>query len=512
MKKNISRIRLLMIISYILLAGFMIQWLIGLYGREKEELRGELNRQFRASEQAAIDSLVFPSISNTIMQLQHLQNRDIHISYLDKLNDSILNSNITILKKSDILNDSIISLQHNYSFHYDSKDTPPKKQRPPKAVIQLDSNIIQHIDSVRIRREPVLFDKIFSGSMSRLIAGKDAFPSEFGLRWFTDKLDESVLKTDFARKLADLGMKPLWSDESDKFSAGDNDLHYKSSSFSSPLAVTVTGYRSYIYRRIAGNILFGFILLLLTGTAFMVSFISLKKQVQLNTMRNDFVGNITHELKTPVATMKVVLEALQSYNVKTDSRRLDEYIRIASLEVERLDMLVHRILTSIVRSDAKDAAAPAETIDLNDVLQSTVAALQTRLDAENAVLKIQLLGNNFTVEADKIHLEGIILNLIDNSLKYNGKNPEILIVLTEENEQVKLSVSDNGTGIPDEYLPKVFDRFFRVPSENIHNVKGHGLGLCYVEMIVKQQNGTIFVKNNKDAGCTFTVVLPKHKE
>lgn len=231
--------------------------------------------------------------------------------------------------------------------------------------------------------------------------------------------------------------------------------------------------------------------------------------MELNIIRNEFVANISHELKTPVATVKVALEALQTFDLKNEPVKADEYIRIAQAEMNRLDMLVQNVLTSSIYDGASNGFMQPERVSLKSIINEVTQSMQIRFQQMNAQLTVDAEGFDFNINADRLHVHGVLINLIDNSLKYVESSPKIAVKLWEENSRVILTVSDNGIGIPDEYISKVFDKFFRVPTQNRHNVKGYGLGLSYAAMVMKQHKGTIGVENLKEGGCRFTLSFPK---
>jgi signal transduction histidine kinase len=135
--------------------------------------------------------------------------------------------------------------------------------------------------------------------------------------------------------------------------------------------------------------------------------------------------------------------------------------------------------------------------------------MQIRIAQQQAQVKVDFSGSDFSIKADSLHLQGVLNSLLDNSLNYCEQTPSVFIWLEEQSSTVILTVSDNGIGIPEEYLNRVFDKFFRVPSGNRHNVKGYGLGLSYAASVMQQLNGSISVRNNPEGGCTFTLTFPK---
>lgn len=198
------------------------------------------------------------------------------------------------------------------------------------------------------------------------------------------------------------------------------------------------------------------------------------------------------------------------FNIKENPEKSSEYIKIACLELDRLDFLIQKVLTSSIY-ESSSTVANFENVNLDYILSDVIKTMQIRFESENATVTKECIGTDFIILADRIHIQGVIINLFDNSLKYTKGKPTININLNSVEKTIILSISDDGIGIPEEYHNRIFEKFFRVPSNNKHNVKGHGLGLNYVEMVMKQHNGTISVKNNPTSGCTFTLTFPKPK-
>jgi signal transduction histidine kinase len=253
--------------------------------------------------------------------------------------------------------------------------------------------------------------------------------------------------------------------------------------------------------------IFAMILLSLSASAMIIAYRSLKKQVALNELRNDFVANISHELKTPVATVKVALEVLQKFDLKKDKQVSEEYLEMASREADRLEELVEKVLQHQTLEGHK-APIRKETCDLNQIITSVCRAMEIPIRNHKAMLRVPEQDVPCTVLADPTYLEGILMNLIDNSLKYAGPKPEIHIRIVCAERLKQLIVQDNGPGIPEEFKQQVFDKFFRVPTGNSHNVKGYGLGLNFASQFMKQLGGSISFQNMPEGGCEFILNFP----
>jgi two-component system phosphate regulon sensor histidine kinase PhoR len=231
------------------------------------------------------------------------------------------------------------------------------------------------------------------------------------------------------------------------------------------------------------------------------------RQQRLAEIKNDFISNITHELKTPIATVGVAIEALKNFNAIDDPQRTREYLDISSNELQRLSLLVDKVL-KLSMFEKKEIELKYETADLKDIVNEVVSSMRLQIEKYGADVSVTS-EDNTVLEGDRLHLLSVVFNLLDNALKYGKDEPVIRIELKEKETNVELNVIDNGIGIPSNYKDKIFEKFFRVPVGNTHNAKGYGLGLSYAAHVIKKHNGIISVDSQPGVGSTFTIVLPK---
>jgi two-component system phosphate regulon sensor histidine kinase PhoR len=232
------------------------------------------------------------------------------------------------------------------------------------------------------------------------------------------------------------------------------------------------------------------------------------KQQRLSELKNEFISNITHELKTPIATVGVAIEALKNFNAMQDPRRMKEYLDISSNELQRLGFLVDKVL-KLSMFEKKEVDLRYETVNLRELVEEVKESLRLQLEKYDATVGVEQDGD-ITLEVDRLHLLSVIFNLLDNALKYGKGKPVISIRLAEKGSTVEMRVADNGIGIPRAYKEKIFERFFRVPQGNIHNAKGYGLGLSYAAEVVKKHKGTIVAESEEGKGTEFIITLPKN--
>jgi two-component system phosphate regulon sensor histidine kinase PhoR len=272
--------------------------------------------------------------------------------------------------------------------------------------------------------------------------------------------------------------------------------------------------RPYIYLQITPQILFSAALTLITSAAFFMMYRSMRSQQKLMDMKNDFISNITHELKTPLTTVSVALEALRNFKGLENPQTTREYLDIAQGELNRLTMLTDKVLKTAVL-DKGAFNFESEPVDLHKTVEQILRSMKLIFEKHKAHVTFEQYGrrsshkNSFIIRGGSIHLTNVVYNLLDNALKYSVNEPHISIRLEEDANQVILKVADKGIGIPAEYKKKIFEKFFRVPTGDVHNIKGYGLGLSYVESVVRSHRGLIEVVSKPGEGSMFTISLPK---
>jgi signal transduction histidine kinase len=472
-----------------MLTGLLVQWLRSQWDDEKEIFRKEVSRLYTESVNQVMDSLlvkhlIIPVMSDSSQQKDHL---------------------IRINKR--IPEDTTLSKRHitaMFNSSGDAKNAVVTIAMPDSA---LKENIsFNYYDST---------EKTFILRSVKLIINQTGDPdgewqqlSHLG----STISDSTLLKSVFEVKMVNLaeGVQIKWITESKRSEKqiADSKIYLQSSLFEIPLIAELSHFQSILIKGISGQIIFALVLLILTGTAFFFTFRSLKKMELLNTLRNDFISNISHELKTPVSTVTVALEALRTYDRLKDQAKSDEYLSIAFHEMKRLDQLISQVLdTSVLENQSQ--FLKLEECDMVSLVREVLASMQVRFSQTMAKVEFNPEVENCILFLDKLHIQGVLINLIDNSLKYSNSSAEIKIGIVTGKSSVVLTVSDNGPGIPDEYISKVFDKFFRVPKGNRHDVKGYGLGLSFAELVMRHHSGSVRVRNLDGGGCEFALTFLK---
>ncbi len=214
---------------------------------------------------------------------------------------------------------------------------------------------------------------------------------------------------------------------------------------------------------------------------------------------------MTHEIKTPLSSMTITAEALQKFD--NDEIKRKEYLQIISHQIGKLDELTDHLLNSSKQIEkGKDTFV---NLGVNELINEAIVNLDTQIKSAGAIInfipcapELQLKGNRF----DLVHA---LMNMIDNSVKYTLENPIVDIELSTQKDKILIKIMDNGIGIEQVHKGQVFDKFFRVPTGNIHNIKGSGLGLSYVKAVIEQHHGKIYLQNSSSLGTTFILSLPQ---
>jgi two-component system phosphate regulon sensor histidine kinase PhoR len=232
------------------------------------------------------------------------------------------------------------------------------------------------------------------------------------------------------------------------------------------------------------------------------------KQRRLSEVQKDFINNMTHEFKTPLSTIAISTGVLKDPSIVQAPERLINYATIIENETNRLKQQVERVL-QMARLEKNNLTLKRETTDLHELISESVKNNTVALQKKNGKFELCLNAENSLVNIDKLHFSNVLYNLMDNAIKYCTIAPTITITTSSSHHQFTLDVKDNGIGISEDNLKKIFHRFYRVPTGNLHDVKGFGLGLNYVKLVVESHGGKIMVNSKMGSGSTFTILLPQ---
>jgi len=231
------------------------------------------------------------------------------------------------------------------------------------------------------------------------------------------------------------------------------------------------------------------------------------RQKKVSEMKSDFINNMTHEFKTPIATIKLALDAIKNKKVQNDLNKRDKYLRMIRDENDRMNFQVENVLR-ISQLDRKENIIKKSICNLNNIISESLAHLDLLLKNRNVQVKIDFLALSNEVNISKDDFINVFVNILENAIKYSNEKPEIKIITENNMDSIIVKIIDNGMGMNSKVKEKIFDKFYRETKGNIHDVKGHGLGLSYVKKIIDLHNGMIYVDSELGKGSAFVISLP----
>lgn len=406
---------------------------------------------------------------------------------------SEFNSNIRVL-----MNDSIIG-SANYSIHSKSivKPDARKKDQAAKNRISKKSLMVENIMDHLLKAETNIKERLNPVKLNGFIN------AEFKVRGIH-------LPYEFA--VSDKDEKTIFS------SAGYDSLHrenlfetqlFPDDLISKPyfLRLYFPSQNKYVFHT-AGFMSFSSLLLTLVITfLFGFTLVIIYRQKKLSEIKTDFVNNMTHELKTPISTISLASQMLSDPAIPAEAKNLQHISGIIQNESKRLGYQVEKVLQMSIFDRGK-VPLKIKTIDLHELIDGLVGNFNIQAKKRDGNIVCHLEASNHVIEGDEVHIGNVIVNLLENAIKYCNRAPEIVVKTRNEKNQIRISVLDNGMGISRENMKRIFDKFYRVPTGNIHNVKGFGLGLSYVKKIVQEHGGRISVESEPGKGSAFHILLP----
>jgi two-component system, OmpR family, phosphate regulon sensor histidine kinase PhoR len=267
----------------------------------------------------------------------------------------------------------------------------------------------------------------------------------------------------------------------------------------------------YLLKKVWQILVASFILISILIGIFYFTLSTIFKQKRISIIKNDFINNMTHELKTPISTISLACEALSDQDMTIDEKRRSNYVRMINQENSRLGLLVENVLKSALW-DSGNFDLKRKKISLNSIVHDVVNSIEIQVKNRGGIITTSFTKETDTIEGDKVHITNLVFNLLDNAIKYSKDQPEIYVSTEIKGTNIVLIVEDKGIGISKIDQKKIFEKFYRVPTGNIHDVKGFGLGLNYVKEIVQKHGGKLFFTSKLGLGSKFSIYLPLNKK
>ena len=276
------------------------------------------------------------------------------------------------------------------------------------------------------------------------------------------------------------------------------------------MVLIVPHQKSIVLKEIAGLIFIAILFTLIIISAFFLTLRTLLIQKKLGEIKSDFINNMTHEFKTPLATISLAVDALKNEKVVGDKEKTAYFTGIIKEENKRMNKQVETILQAALL-DKQEVQLNLKKLSANELIKNAVNNIMLPLQEKAGVLDVKLEAAKDMVMADEVHFTNFVNNLLDNALKYSKENPHIKLSTSNTGNLFRIKIEDNGIGMSKETLSRIFEKFYRAHTGNVHNVKGFGLGLSYVKTMVEAHKGTIKAESTVGKGSAFTISFPLAK-
>ncbi len=279
------------------------------------------------------------------------------------------------------------------------------------------------------------------------------------------------------------------------------------------LIIVVPSVTDIVYKSLRLPIGIAILFTLVICAAFGLTLRTMLRQKKLSEIKNDFINNMTHEFKTPIATISLAVDAIKNDKVQRDPEKLKYFSSIIKEENQRMNRQVETILKSALM-DRQEVQLNKKPLQVHQIIRDVADNFILRLQEKNGALEMDLAATDDLIEADEVHMSNLVNNLMDNAVKYSKENVPPLIKLTtsSNNKKFIIRIDDNGIGMSRETLKRIFEKFYRAHTGNIHNVKGFGLGLSYVKTVIEGHEGSIKAESTPGKGSSFTIELPLKKD
>ncbi|HNX85819.1 MAG TPA: HAMP domain-containing sensor histidine kinase [Bacteroidales bacterium] len=279
--------------------------------------------------------------------------------------------------------------------------------------------------------------------------------------------------------------------------------------YSSPeyLCIYFPQEKQFLLTELWGMLLISIILIIVIVYSFTYTIATIFRQKRLSEMKNDFINNMTHEFKTPVSTISLACEALSDKELRGSEELLDNYLSMIREENQRLSVMAEKILQAAVIEKGQ-LKMKKEKIDIHHIITDVIKNLKIQVEIKDGEIISNFGASRPLIEGDKVHVTNLFYNLLDNANKYSPKKPLIRVTTDNVHNGIVIQIEDNGIGISKNEQKKIFDKLYRVPTGNIHDVRGFGLGLNYVKAIVEEHHGKITLESEVNNGTKFRIFLP----
>ncbi|MEP1487269.1 MAG: HAMP domain-containing sensor histidine kinase [Algibacter sp.] len=394
----------------------------------------------------------------------------------------IVDSKLEVYKNNDVFNNEIIQNPISSIISNGSLEEAQK--------INFNKNF-----KALIKKRPI-YDRVTKEEIASLLSKKlkeNGITIDYEFAIYSNDLATKVQSEDFENNESSTFSVPMFSDE-------NNRSLYR-------FLVNFPEDSKFILSSVMGMILLSIVFTLVIIIAYGSSLYQLVKQRKIGQIKTDFINNMTHEFKTPIATINLALDAIKNPKIIDDKEKVLRYLRMIKEENKRMHAQVENVLR-ISKLEKNELNISKERVELHDLVEDAITHVELLVEDRDGYIKLFLDADKSSVLANETHFTNVVVNILDNAIKYSPEAPKIEVHTENVGTNILLKIKDHGSGMSKTAVKRVFEKFYREHTGDIHNVKGHGLGLAYVKRIVDDHQGYITVESEKEKGSTFTIKLP----
>ncbi|WP_445956088.1 sensor histidine kinase [Yeosuana sp.] len=412
-----------------------------------------------------------------------------------KLSSSLFDIGLDSINIKNIIGNSKIEIINNMDISDKDVSSSPIVDIMHGYLTEAQQNSFEKSFKALSKRIPV-YKRVSKEQISNLLTKKlkeDNININYEFAIYSNDLATKVHSDNFEIDLASTFSVPIFYDE-------NNQSNYK-------LLVNFPDDNKFILSSIMGMILLSIIFTSIIIIAYSSALYQLVKQRKISQIKTDFINNMTHEFKTPIATINLALDAIKNPKIIDDKEKVIRYLNMIKEENKRMHAQVENVLR-ISKLEKNEMNISKDRVDLHDLIEDAITHVQLIVEDRNGFIKTFFEAKKSSILANETHFANVIVNILDNAIKYSPEAPKIEVYTENVGNNIYLKIKDRGSGMSKAAQKRVFEKFYREQTGNIHNVKGHGLGLAYVKQIVDDHQGHIMVESEKDKGSTFTIKLP----
>ena len=464
--------------------GFLSQYNILKDSIGKEPKRGDLLEYVLVQKNRITNETII--YSNSIIS----EDYNVNLSFFDKKRDSVTAKGLISNRKTEIYSGS--SLENAPVKSVSKPDISYKKE----GSLELLDKVSFEINFREIVENKSLFERISQQKLQQLLAFE---------------LNKAEVKTPYEYAVNSNGLTTKLKSEAFSFD--------KNNTFSVPILTDIDGKSKYqllvsfpekkkfLFSELIGITTLSIIFTLIIIIAYSSALSQLIKQRQISEIKTDFINNMTHEFKTPIATINLALDAIKNPKIIDDKEKVFRYLQMIRDENKRMHAQVENVLR-ISKLEKNELDIQKEAYDINEIIEVAIDHVNLILEDKSGVISKHLDAKRTTVLLNDVHFTNVIVNILDNAIKYSPENPNIDIYTENIKDLLLIKIKDRGLGLNKSTINRIFEKFYREHTGDLHNVKGHGLGLAYVKRIVEDHNGQISVESEKGKGSTFIIKIP----